>query len=351
MVGDKQRALERRAAMVNFARAAVLRGFAEVTAEAGVDPVSLCQAVGIPPEALSNPDARIRCDAFGAVLDLAARRTRLDDFALRMAQAHQPSTWGAMGLFISTQETLGQALAQVALYVSAQTEEIQIKIEPLGEDAVIWFDIDPGSDAVRYDPTQKNELAVAAAVYVIRRLLNRDWRPLAVGFTHAARGELQRYWPHFGCIPVFDQERLHLLISKADLDIPLAGHDPEASRLTFQLLERQLLDTGQSFSRAVAVTIAERLGAGAVSADGVAEALGFDLRAMQRRLAAEGSSFSQLLHAVRKELARTYVEGSRRPLAEVADLLGFASLSAFSQWYRRAHGQSAAERRRVIENK
>jgi hypothetical protein len=45
-----------------------------------------------------------------------------------------------------------------------------------------------------------------------------------------------------------------------------------------------------------------------------------------------------------------YGEGAiRRELApapgEVADLLGFASLSAFSQWYSRTHGQSAAERR------
>ena len=50
---------------------------------------------------------------------------------------------------------------------------------------------------------------------------------------------------------------------------------------------------------------------------------------MQRRLAAEGSSFSELLYGVRMNMARTFVENSRRPLAEVADLLGFASLSAF----------------------
>lgn len=47
-------------------------------------------------------------------------------------------------------------------------------------------------------------------------------------------------------------------------------------------------------------------------------------------------------------MACTFVENSRRPLAEVADLLGFASLSAFSQWYSRTHGQSAAERRAAL---
>ena len=51
---------------------------------------------------------------------------------------------------------------------------------------------------------------------------------------------------------------------------------------------------------------------------------------------------------MRLNLADTFVDGSRRPLAEVADLLGFASLSAFSQWYSRSHGQSAAERRAAL---
>ena len=91
--------------------------------------------------------------------------------------------------------------------------------------------------------------------------------------------------------------------------------------------------------------ISQRLAEGELSAEGVAAALDLDLRSLQRRLASEGASFSELLYDVRMNLARTFVESSRRPLAEVADLLGFSSLSAFSQWYTRTHGQSAAERR------
>jgi AraC-like DNA-binding protein len=182
-------------------------------------------------------------------------------------------------------------------------------------------------------------------VFVLRRLMQRDWRPVRVGFTHAARGDLDRYRPYFGRVPEFDQDRLYSVARKADLAIPLPGYDPEAARLMRRLAEQQLPDRAHPFSRAVAVTISQRLAEGALSAVGVAGALDLDLRALQRRLAAEGTSFSDLLYTVRKDLARTYVESSRRPLAEVADLLGFASLSAFSQWYSRAHGQSAAGRR------
>jgi AraC-like DNA-binding protein len=223
-----------------------------------------------------------------------------------------------------------------------------VQIETYGEEAVAWVDIAFDADGQRFDPAQRNELVIGGMVHVLRWLIRRDWRPERVGFTHAAWGDLDRYRPYFGRVPLFDQDRLNFVIRRAEMAIPLPDHDPEAERLLRQMAEQQLPDTQHPFSRAVALTISQRLGEGPLTAEGVAGALDLDLRALQRRLAAEGSSFSDLLSGVRKDLARTYVESSRRPLAEVADLLGFSSLSAFSQWYSRAHGQSAASRRRKV---
>jgi AraC-like DNA-binding protein len=346
MVDDKQMRPEpRETAMVNFARAAALQGFAETAAEAGVDAASLCEAAGIPRAALTDPELRIRCDALGAVLDLAAHRTGIDDFALRMARARWPSTWGAAGLLMSQQETLGQALGEGARYITGHSEEVQIEIETWGEETAVWIDVDQAAHTMRFDPAQRNELLIGGAVFVVRGLLGREWRPLAVGFTHAARGDTGRYQPYFGCIPDFDQDRLYFLMDSADLDIPLPSRDPGAEPILRRMAEAELPDKARPVSRAVSLAVSQRLGEGEISAQSVAHALGLDLRTLQRRLAAEDANFSELLHAVRLNLAKTFVESSRRPLAEVADLLGFSSLSAFSQWYSRAHGQSAAERR------
>jgi AraC-like DNA-binding protein len=331
--------------MVNFARAAALQGFAEVTAEAGVDAASLCKAVGIPPAALKDPDVRIRCDALGAVLDLAARRTAIDDFALRMARVRRASTWGVTGLTMSLQETLGQALHAGRRYSTGHSEEVELGIEAMGEETAVWIDVDQRDYVIHFDPAQRNELLIGGAVYVVRNLLGREWWPQAVGFTHPAWGELERYRPYFGSVPDFDRDRLHFVIRTADLDLPLPGYDPEAARLMRQVAEEHAPEPDKPFSRAVALLISQRLAEGALRAESVAAGLDLDLRSLQRRLATEGSNFTELLQRVRLDMARTFVESSRRPLAEVADLLGFASLSAFSQWYSRAHGQSAAERR------
>ena len=331
--------------MVNFIRASALRDFPDIARVAGLDPVVLCRAVGIPPSALSNPDEKVRADAVGALLDLAARQSGIDDFAMRMAETRRPSNWGATGLLMTQQKTLGEAMAVAGQYIAGHYDGIRVEIEAFDDEVLVWIDIVDGADAIRFDPAQRNELVMGAAVYVLRDLTKRDWRPQRVGFTHAGRGDLDRYRPYFGRTPLFDQDRLFLVMNEADRELPLQGNDPEAERLLRQMAEQQLPEQHKPFSRAVAVLISQRLAEGALSAEGVAGALDLDLRSLQRRLAAEGSSFSELLYDVRLNLARTFVERSRRPLAEVADLLGFSSLSAFSQWYSRSHGQSAAERR------
>ncbi|MGZ3280396.1 MAG: AraC family transcriptional regulator [Caulobacteraceae bacterium] len=331
--------------MVSFIRAAALRDFPEIARATGIDPLMLCRAVGISPSALSDPDERIRSDALGALLDLAARQSGVEDFALRMAERRLPSNWGVTGLLMAQQKTLGEAMAAGAHYIAAHYEGVEGEIEAFDDEAMVWINVDDGADVLRFDPAQRNELIVGSTVHVLRALVRRDWRPQRVGFTHAARGDLDRYKPYFGRTPLFDQDRLYLVLARADLDLPLDCHDPEAERILRQLAEQQLPEQSKPFSRAVALLISQRLAEGDLTADGVAAALDLDLRSLQRRLASEGASFSELLYAVRMNLARTFVESSRRPLAEVADLLGFSSLSAFSQWYSRTHGQSAAERR------
>ena len=63
-----------------------------------------------------------------------------------------------------------------------------------------------------------------------------------------------------------------------------------------------------------------------------------DRRTLHRRLCAESSSFQRLLQEVRDELAARHVRDGSRSLTEVADLMGFASVSALSHWFRKRHG-------------
>ena len=87
------------------------------------------------------------------------------------------------------------------------------------------------------------------------------------------------------------------------------------------------------------------LPSGRCTIEQVAKHLGLVCRTVQRRLAEEGTSFSDLINQLRVDLAERHVAGSDRPLTDVAALLGFAAPSGFSRWYQAQFGCSPSQAR------
>ena len=79
----------------------------------------------------------------------------------------------------------------------------------------------------------------------------------------------------------------------------------------------------------------------------VAKHLGVERSTINRRLASERQSYSSILDAVRTDMVISFVENSQRPLSEIAGMLGFSGLSAFSRWFRNRFGRSASQWRAV----
>ena len=77
---------------------------------------------------------------------------------------------------------------------------------------------------------------------------------------------------------------------------------------------------------------------GPPTGEAVAARLHLSARSLQRRLADEGNSFSELLDATRLELARSYLEAGTHTVGEVTFLLGYSDASAFSRAFKRWTG-------------
>ncbi len=67
---------------------------------------------------------------------------------------------------------------------------------------------------------------------------------------------------------------------------------------------------------------------------------------VHRHLAHRGDTYLSIVDAVRVEMVLRYLESRDRPLSEVATLLGFSSLSAFSRWFSGRFGCSVSTWRR-----
>jgi AraC-like DNA-binding protein len=71
------------------------------------------------------------------------------------------------------------------------------------------------------------------------------------------------------------------------------------------------------------------------------------VRTMSRRLEAEAMTFSGILDGLRMDLARRYLAEPSLTVSQIAWLLGFQEVSAFTHAFRRWTGYSPAQARRA----
>src|SRR5437764_6097960 len=101
----------------------------------------------------------------------------------------------------------------------------------------------------------------------------------------------------------------------------------------------------RTLAQEVEESIMLRLPAGRASIGTTADVLGMNVRTLQRRLRLEQTGFTELLERVRVQQAARYLANKQLRLTDVADLLGYASLAAFSRWYAERFGESPSAAR------
>jgi AraC-like DNA-binding protein len=323
--------------MLNLARSAGLTGFAELAAKVGLDPNKIATEAGVPTAALTDPDMRIPARAICLMFDLAASRSGIDDFGLRVAEKRKLSNLGPIGLVVREQPTLRKALTQLARYIWLQNDAYSVHLEETGDIAVLRM----GTPA--WLGRQNTELSLGVAMRIFRDLLGDTWRPQEACFPHPAPAKLDTHRRVFGRTPLFDQEFLGLIIDRADLEAPIATADPAMAKQLARYLEQIAAGRGTRVVDKVREMIVLLLPTGDCTVQRVASRLAMDRRTVHRHLAAEHTTFSELMNTVRRELAESLLSRSDRAFQSIAELLGFSSLSAFAHWFRRQFGCTASD--------
>ena len=88
----------------------------------------------------------------------------------------------------------------------------------------------------------------------------------------------------------------------------------------------------------VRVQIESFLREGTYQVDTIAESLAISKRSLQRLLAEQGLSYSQMLAEARRRLAIDWLENTEKTVGEIAFDLGYTDSSNFSRAFRREVG-------------
>jgi AraC-like DNA-binding protein len=322
--------------MPDLIRSAALASFAKLARSVALDAGTMLRRARLPLTCLERHDLRIPVRNLRRLLELSAAESGVEAFGLRLAAYGDIANLGALALLIREQATVGTALEMLSRFIHIHNEGMRLSIARA--DGLVTVAILIRGTAMR----QSTELAVGTINRTIRFLCAGEWRPLQIHFSHGPPRSRRFHSQYFGCDLVFHSDFDGIVCAASDMDRRIPTANPELARFIegrVEVFEEQ----HDRWDARVGLLIRVLLPGGDCSIERVAEHLGCDRRTVHRRLSDCGTTFSGVLDDERAEIVLRLIEERSRPLAEIAEMIGFSAQSAMARWFRGRFGCSVTE--------
>ncbi|GAA1477837.1 AraC family transcriptional regulator [Nocardioides aestuarii] len=329
-------------------RASGLLGYRELVRELGANPDPLLRSAGVRPSDAGDHDTFISYRSLVIAVELGAEATGAPDFGRQLATRQGIEILGPVGVAARTAATMGEALEIFTTYLSAYSPAIAVAAEPLPDPERTFFSFQVVASGI---PAHRHttELSLGIALDVFRFLRGDAYEPVSVHLDHAPLTDEEDYRDYFACPPHFQERRSGLTMRTEDLAKPLTG-DSQAHQVILRYLDG-LVSTDEGGT--VAPTrrlVRQLLPTGAVTLVLVARQLAMHPKTFQRRLAAEGTTFGDVLEDTRRELVEHYLRDTDLGLVQVARELGYAEQSVLTRSVKRWFGTGPAELREQLRS-
>jgi AraC-like DNA-binding protein len=251
------------------------------------------------------------------------------------ANEGDPRDNGLLTYTALSSKTLGEALKVAERYFYVLNEAIDVHVKSSLQEVTIDYHPSEGGLATS---RQAIEFGAANFVRTLRFLTKSRLRPGEVKFHHSSNREIAKFERFFGCPVHFGTRHNSLTFSRRQLTLPIAAADKRLHRLLTGYCEEILASREEGspdLRYRVERIIAKLLSRGEAETEAVAHELGMSVRTLARRLGGPGVSFAQILDELRHHLALRYLRDPNLSLSQIAFLLGYSELSAFSHAFRR----------------
>lgn len=332
--------------MSGTVNAKTVRAVLAVARSAGLDAGEVARTHGLD-LALTDVDARFPYASWLALWQDVITRTKRDSIGIDAAENLPWGHWDVIDYLIGTSDTLGTALRRFARYFAIISTGAEHALEEEGDTVRIVRRYAPDCVTRLLAPP---EFAFAATVAHVRMALGFRWCPREITFAAPAPSSDAAHERFFGCPIQFDAPLSTIVMDASAMELPMHHQDSELGRVlerhASQLVREIDTDTDHDFVTEVRRAIVKALPDGDVSIGHVARRLATSSRTLQRRLHDSGLTFDKLYDAIRRDLARTYLDDPRVSIQETAHLLAFGDLRGFYRAFKRWEGCTPAEWRR-----
>jgi AraC-like DNA-binding protein len=324
--------------------AGYVRSFLKLAASKGAAEAELLRDVGLTPEQLAAPDARLAFADFVRLMRAAKTACHDPALALHFGASSPFNEVSIVGLIAFAARTMGEAFQQLNRYS-------RLVVEVEGHDEAGRFAIVRREDGVWLEDRRRNpddfpELTESTWVRFVheraRFFPSREPYVLEVHVTHVRPAHADAYKDYFDMPVIFSSTWNALKIRESWLDEPTGNSDRYVFGVFNAHAEALLksLMTEKSVKGQIEATLIPILHTGAVSIEDIARKLGFSRATLQRRLQAEGVTYESVLDGLRQRMAMDYLSARKISVSETAYLTGFSDPAAFSRAFKRWTGLS-----------
>lgn len=320
-------------------RSSSLTPISAVLASLGVDPAPVFAKARFDPALFDRPDNQVPLIAVGRLVAQCVATTECPHFGLLVGQQGGSKALGLIGLMARHSPDVETALRRLGTYLHLNFGGQVLPLTVRGDLAYLSYTVyQTGVQAV----DQIEDGALAIFYNTLRDLCGSNWLPAEVHFAHRRPQNLRPFVQFFRTSLQFDADQSALVFSANWLRRRLPEIDVDLQRLLKNEIEALEDSYGEEFPEQVRSVLRTALLSGHASADNVAALFSMHRRTLTRRLAAYGTSFSDLVEEGRLDIARRMLQDTTLDVSHIAATLDYADASAFTRAFRRWTGTTPA---------
>lgn len=328
-------------------RAGVLENYRKTVLELGGNPQVLLAAADIAEEALNITGAYVPYANYLRLHEITARTLDCPEFGLLMARVGSAETLGMTGFIMLQADTVEGAWRSLTQFYRAHDTFGSVEFEVQADRAMMAYRM-PRTDL----PGSRQAFDVAAGIStnIMRQLCGAAWHPLEIALPYSQPSQLEHHAFLQADKLSFEAPCCQMFFHRRWLQHPLAFSNPNLHDLLGQYFSAFQQGQKPRIADQVEEIVRGVLPLGTCALPQVASLLALSPRGLQARLAAEQTSFQRLLDGVRQEIAVHHLTVGDMQFTQLAMILGYSELSAFTRSFKRWFGVSPRQylRRRPL---
>ena len=311
---------------------------------AGLELAPLLAKAGLTTAQIEDRESRFPAQSQVKFLQLAADALGDDLLGFHLGRDSDPREVGLLHYVLASSNMLGESLERAERYSALNNEGIALHVRGKRATALVFHYV----GIERHLDRHQIEYLLTAVIRICRKLTNRDLRPSRVRVVHRRSKGAAELKAFFGCDVSFGSNVDEIVFSENVANIPVVSGDPYLNALLVKYCEEALAGHAAphgTLRSDLEHAIALLLPHGKAQAGEVATQLGMSRRTLARRLAAQGLTFAGVLADLRVDLAKRELRDASLTISQVAWLLGYREVSAFTHAFKRWTGKTPREAR------